>query len=221
MKTNGDRNGFSMIEVLVASAILVIIVLMLGMLFQQSSLAWRTGIQRADSFIQIRSLVGTFQRDASAAVSQKAISPKLRELFGDQQNFSGFPIKFYTLTGTGFEKDDPDGVPLRALSFISYDSSGVRTETTLKADGTKTQTRSTNIRKVFSTEKFVAKVENPEPVYLNGQSDPLPLYLRLKLSVQLSGKSYEIGAESAGPDGIFGDSASDPNGKDDIRTWVR
>jgi type II secretory pathway component PulJ len=57
-----------MIEVLVASTILIVLVMLLAMLFQQTSLAWRTGVKRADGYLQIRALVGAIQRDASQAI---------------------------------------------------------------------------------------------------------------------------------------------------------
>jgi Tfp pilus assembly protein PilV len=58
MNMKRNNSGFSMIEVLVASTIMIMIVMMLGMLFQQSSQAWRTGKQRADTYQQVRALFG-------------------------------------------------------------------------------------------------------------------------------------------------------------------
>ena len=77
MKTNVTRSGFSMIEVLVASTILTVIVMMLAMLFQQTSVAWRTGLMRASGFMQLRSYIGAIQRDASAAIDAKNIPSAL------------------------------------------------------------------------------------------------------------------------------------------------
>ena len=37
---------------MVAATILVVIVMMLGMLFQQTSVAWRTGLMRSDGYMQ-------------------------------------------------------------------------------------------------------------------------------------------------------------------------
>lgn len=211
-----------MVEVLVASSILVIIVLMLGMLFQQTGLAWRTGSQRANNYMEVRALMGSLQRDAAAAVDQWSVNPELRSALSgsDSQKFDGFPLAFFTLGATGFENGDPDATPLRALSYITYSQDGVRTERTLMANNSAYSPPAVNVKKVFSTSKVVATIDEVEAEYPTGGNNRLPLSVRLKISITPSGKSYEIGAESAGPDGKFGATFSDPNGKDDIRTWV-
>lgn len=223
MKTNGNRNGFSLVEVLVAASILIVIVLMLGMLFQQTGLAWRTGAQRANNYMEVRAFVGTLQRDASAAVDQASVNPQLRALLGGSQQFKAFPLSFYTLSGTGFEEDDPDKTPLRALSYITYSQNGTRTMKTLAADGSVWDyghSSGVDVKKVFSVSKVAASLEEVKAIYPKDDENRLPLSVRLKISIQPTGESYDIGAESAGPDGKFGDSVSDEYGKDDIRTWV-
>lgn len=203
-----------MIEVLVAAAIMVVIVMMLAMLFQQTSLSWRTGVKRADAYMQIRSALGAIQRDASAAVDARVIPASLRSrLGGGNQQFSG-SLRFFTLTGAGFKENSDK--PFRALSFVTYNANGDRTEKTLLGDGSAGPEHRSNVldfvRKASSQNKPVTKITTFEPKY--GQ-DPngLPLFVNIRATVTSSGNALDIGAASAGPDKTWGT-------KDDIKTWV-
>ena len=230
--------GFSMIEMLVASTILVVIVMMLAMLFQQTSLAWRTGVRRAKSFMEVRSALGAIQRDAAAAIDARYIPLELRNKFpGKDQVFNGSSLKFFTLTGTGFAEKDATlplraldaTLPLRALSYITYDTSGNREETVLCADGSLDTPKKSNVL-IIETDKdkdtatfnnFVAK--DPPAMVGEPVGTRLPLFVTVTVDVKKSGKSYDIGAASSGPDGTFGNppgNRSDRHGRDDIVTWA-
>ena len=219
-----DRAGFSMIEVLVASTILVVIVMMLGMLFQQTSLAWRTGVRRADSFRQVRSLVGAIQRDASAAVDAREIPATLKSAVGgSDQKLKAWPLQFYTLTGKGFVEDNPSKLVLRALSYITYEDNGLRKETVLGADGNGhnpnkegASVSSSKLKQILKTDdEQTTTLSDLKAVFLDDDTEKkgLPLFLTFTVKVKLSKNSYEIGAASAGPDKVWGT-------KDDIRTWL-
>lgn len=220
MKISRNRSGFSMIEVLVASSILIVIVMMLAMLFQQTSLSWRTGVRRADTYMLIRSGFGAIQRDASAAVDQRTIPSQLRSAVGGNQQFNG-SLQFFTLTGGGFfdannngRVDSGENMPFRALSFISYNTSGDRREYILKADGS-VESRDSN---VFDFVNRASGANQPTPTLrINAgptvDSAGLPLYVTIEADVRDSGNALDIGAASAGPDKTW-------NTKDDIKTWV-
>ena len=212
---NRKRAGFSMIEMLVASTILVVIVMLLGMLFQQTSLAWRTGVRRADSFMQVRSLVGAIQHDASAAIDARTIPEGLKStLGGAAQKFDGWPLQFYTLTGSGFKNNNPGGVPLRALSYITYSQGGKRTETVLCGDGSADDPKESDVKKIVVNQTSLnTTLLDVNPVFGGLSTEGLPLFLTFTVEVEVAGKSYDIGAASAGPDKVWGT-------KDDIRTWV-
>ncbi|MCL1921036.1 MAG: prepilin-type N-terminal cleavage/methylation domain-containing protein [Kiritimatiellaeota bacterium] len=230
MKRNQD--GFSMVEVMVASMLMVIVVMMLGMLFNQTSQAWRTGKQRVNMFKDVRALFGPIQRDASAAVDISTIPQDIRNLLGGgDQLFSGGSLAFYTLTGTGF-RDNPGNkpinqgsIPRRAFSYVTY-SGGTRTEQWIDEGGSPRTL----------TESSVGCTFRPFWVDANGNltsgqpvgASRFPSFVTLKMSAnsaegEQEGKKamvYDIGAASAGADRIFGEGVRDPNGKDDIRTWV-
>ncbi len=220
LKSPGFRSaaGFSMVEVLVASTILVVIVMMLGMLFQQTSLAWRTGTRRAESFMQVRSGIGAIQRDASAAVDARFLPP---QYVTEEQNFSGGSLLFYTLSG-GVELRSA-GTPLynRSLKKVTYDKAGNRVETPLEGSGNWGTPKRSNVltfaerqgsknRPNASLTDFHADygkaVDNLDP-------GGLPLAVTFGARVTTTGNSLDIGAWSYGPDRT-------PNTKDDIKTWV-
>jgi len=214
-----------MIEVLVASSILVVIVMMLAMLFQQTSMAWRTGVRRADAFMQIRSLIGSIQRDAAKAVDERSIPEELRDKLGTGSQIfkNGNILAFYTLSASGFKNDnfdDPANPARRSLSFIEYRTDGTRTETILLADGSPEPIPSANVTEFFtggsgSLDKQITKLEAFNVEWGNSSlTKGLPLSVRLKASVSSWGSSLEIGAASAGPDGKM------ETKKDNICTWV-
>jgi prepilin-type N-terminal cleavage/methylation domain-containing protein len=226
-----NTNGFTLIEVLVAATILVIIVMMLGSLFQQTSTAWRTGTMRTGGYMQLRAYIGAIQKDASAMIDANLI-PENMLCNGDHQNFSSSEIQFYTLTG---------GDEARALNFITYSTSGIRTQRTLKlnqpgdasADAAWDSKTSANILQIRVNQ--TANIVNPlgftavwsdDPQYdfegklVSGKSRRFPLYVSVKAEIGQSGDLYDVGAVSGGPDGTIGSARGDPRGADDIRTFT-
>lgn len=217
MKTNGylkrkREAGFSMVEVLVASTILIVIVMLLSMLFQQTSLAWRTGVKRADGFIGIRAALGAIQRDASAMIDIRNVPVDLRN---GNQEFSSSSLKFYTLNTAIFLDDKTKSMPLRALRYITY-SKGMRSEYALDANNTWQQIGS--VSDVTKVAERTGNKNSAVPVidafeFKNGpNASEIPLYLTIDAHVTTVGYSLDIGAASAGPDKVW-------DTKDDIRTW--
>ena len=206
-----------MVEVLVASTILVVIVMMLGMLFQQTSLAWRTGVKRASGYMQVRGAIGAIQRDASAAVDARSLPQELKDkLNGDVQSFNG-TLKFYTLNGTGVPADQEGQsapTPLRTLTYVTYSTSGARTESVLDGAGNRYDKPPANVLAFAGLNSASSpKLENIKAEF--GAMSPLglPLYISFEASVSGSGANLDIGADSAGPDKVW-------DTKDDIKTWV-
>lgn len=62
------RTGFTLIEVMVATAVMAIMVVMIGGLFQQASSSWDAGYIRAEGGMAVRAVVGALTRDAATAV---------------------------------------------------------------------------------------------------------------------------------------------------------
>ena len=64
--------AFTLIELMVATGILTILVLMVGGLFSQASSVWDAGYVRAEGGMVARAIVGTIQRDLQMAVDGRA-----------------------------------------------------------------------------------------------------------------------------------------------------
>lgn len=64
----GARRAFTLIEVIVATAVLSIMVLMIGGVFQQASSSWDSGYARAEGGMAVRAAVGSLTRDLATAV---------------------------------------------------------------------------------------------------------------------------------------------------------
>lgn len=209
-----------MVEVLVASTILIVIVMMMAMLFQQTSDAWRTGLIRANGYMQLRSYIGAIQRDASRAIDAKNLPADILSQHG-KQSFGSSVMSFYALAG------DMDN---RSLKYITHDTSGRRTESILSLDGNGRWEPETSSQilsflstgsssaddPTISAGKFQYQWSNGTEKDNKGATvapeNRLPLYIRLDAEIVQRGKLYSVGAASAGPDGQW-------NTKDDIKTW--
>jgi Tfp pilus assembly protein PilW len=66
------RAGFSLLEVLLATTVLIVIVMMVGLIFQQSNNAWKAGTRRADSETVLRGIMGFIERDLTHALDDAA-----------------------------------------------------------------------------------------------------------------------------------------------------
>jgi Tfp pilus assembly protein PilV len=212
MKPN--NSGFSMIEVLVAATILIMIVMMLGMIFQQTSQAWRTGRHRAGTYQQVRALFGAIQRDANMAVDEKSLPESYILKTGKGQNFSG-TLQFFTLTGSS-EKNKP----LRSITHVTY-TGGSRSVSRFdwawnqQDQGGQICDDAVTFTPVFDDTK--ANTDGP---------NPFPDYVKVTMSIKKGSKeqNYDVGAASSGPDLMLGKGAADNKrgkpGYDDIKTWV-
>jgi prepilin-type N-terminal cleavage/methylation domain-containing protein len=206
MKQN--NSGFSMIEVLVAATILTMIVMMLGMIFQQTSLAWRTGRHRANTYEQVRALFGAIQRDASAAVDAKTLPAEITST--GSQGFSGSSLSFFTLTGS-CEKEKP----YRAITHVSYN--GVGRTVTRFTPGMNPEPQTGTI-----VDQSVDGVTLDAIEAVAVGDGTFPDYVTLKVKVKKGARmqNYDVGAASGGPDMTMGKGDGDIRGRDDIKTWV-
>ena len=91
-------NAFTLIEVLVATAIMAIIVLMLGGVFNQAASSWDSGYARAEEGMAVRAVIGSLTRDLATAVDGRRYGL-------DKPISTTGGLTFYRLTG-----DDDGGV---------------------------------------------------------------------------------------------------------------
>ncbi len=71
----GGKSGFTLIELLVAMAILGIIVVICGQLFEQATTTWNTGVRKAEMNMAGRGLADFIARDISRCVMPTNKSP--------------------------------------------------------------------------------------------------------------------------------------------------
>lgn len=85
----GSNRGFSLIEVMVATTILMIIVIMVGNIFRHSTSAWETGYSTAEGASGVRSVLGTVERELAQAIDGRTYG------LSDPVVVSGNSIEFY------------------------------------------------------------------------------------------------------------------------------
>lgn len=101
----GQQSGFSLIEILVAVAVLSLLVIMLGQMLGSMSRAWVNGQRRVNNFSKARALLDLMVRDLQGCVFRP-----------DLAAFSGSSVAFYTKNpGAGSVFDS-----LRNLSLVNY-----------------------------------------------------------------------------------------------------
>ena len=109
--------GFSLIEILIATTILLVIVILASMVFQQTTGAYQTGERKVNAQVALRNVLGSITRDLALAVD----SSKYEGLdVNDIGN--GSSITFLALTGT--PGVDDAGNVVRTAQKISYSFSG-------------------------------------------------------------------------------------------------
>ena len=91
---NRATAGFSLLEVLMAITVLIIIVLIISLVFQQAQNAWGSGTRKAGAETTLRSIMGSIERDLNHAVDAAQ--------FGQVNPSAGSSstIEFVTLDGT-------------------------------------------------------------------------------------------------------------------------
>jgi prepilin-type N-terminal cleavage/methylation domain-containing protein len=116
MKTRVS-GGFTLVELLVAMAILSIIVIICGRLFQQASAAWETGVRRAERNIIGRNLADFIAGDLSRAVART----------DDELQIGATSLRFPIVDEASVRVVDEasvrDGLSSRAYQWVTYDLS--------------------------------------------------------------------------------------------------
>ena len=74
------RKGFTLIELLVASILLGMVVTILTMIFNQSSIAWRTGVAGIVDLDTVRETAGQVRNEADNLYIWKGTSPRITSI---------------------------------------------------------------------------------------------------------------------------------------------
>ncbi len=135
MANNTHRAGFTLLEVLAALAIFSIIIVMMGNIFHQSSIAWEGGTRKAQGAIEARVILANIAQELSHAVHMDGDaldSPDMR----DKQQY-GHDRTYFTFISLGRKREIATTDSYRDAHRITYNlNNGVlkRSEQLLSSD---------------------------------------------------------------------------------------
>lgn len=193
------RGGFSLVEILVATTVLLIIVVLISMIFQQTNAAYQSGTVRVQAMMEVRAVVGTIARDLTLAVDSGNYpgGAFLNEFLGDS-------LQFVALTGT------PDSTGKRTPQWIEYSYSSMRVRRrcqdmscTRQPDGSlRWMTSGAPQESVLNPSQGLdVRFEREDP---KTGAARLPLRVDIHCEIAHPGKNPAISARSAGKDRAFG-----------------
>lgn len=115
MRYPKGSGGFSLIEILVATTILLVIVILASLVFQQTTGAYDTGERKVGANVALRNIVGAISRDLALAVDSD-------EYEGLPPNsWGGTRISFAALTGSpGYDAKGQETKDCGTLQVITY-----------------------------------------------------------------------------------------------------
>ncbi len=90
------RGGFTLLELLMAITALMIMVLVLALVFQQTQGSWGAGIRQSGAETTLRSTLGSLERDLTHAIDATAFGLES----SSYNDFDGASLVFVTLDGT-------------------------------------------------------------------------------------------------------------------------
>ena len=179
--------GFSLIEVLIATTILLVIVVLVSMVFQQQSGAFQSGVDRVKGQTVLRNVVGMVARDLAMAVD----SEDYNGLSGDSRNkFNSRSISFLTFGGEA----DGDTLPLQRVTY------------SLASDGVTREVREVKFSDGGwavgggSSAQIASGLENLNFTAIGG-SDTFPNAVTIHAEVSTDGRTSFVIGRSAGPNG--------------------
>lgn len=198
------KAGFSLIEILIATSILLVIVMMVSMVFQQQSAAFQSGEDRVKGQAAIRNVVGMMVRDLSLAVDPESITNA-----PESNSFGARSIKFFATTGeagVGVDGNEENSTKdCAVLQYISYSFSGgkVKREVTgykLRNDWkwTKAGTASAYLNNDNNLLDKSAGIS-----FTTSDSSKFPSNVTIKAVYAGSSHAGFVRGESAGPDRDF------------------
>lgn len=191
-------SGFSLIEVLIATAILLVIVMLVSMVFQQQSGAFQAGADRVKGQTVIRNVVGMVSRDLAMAVDSDDYEGAPRNAF------SRGSIAFLTFGGEAGKSasgnDSPDVLPLQR---VTYSSSGTRTVADVKFSGGKWTVGAS----APSAQIAGSELRNLSFYAIEGDSPTYPRAVTIHAEVKSDARAAYVSGHSAGPDGRYDESS--------------
>lgn len=206
------RGGFSLIEILVATTILLVIVILASMVFQQTTGAYQTGERKVNAQVALRNIIGAMTRDLALAVDSD-------DYPGVENRFTDGSMTFVALSGKpGIDAAGNDNADCRTAHLITYSTNGRRSEQALscKMEGgrLKWSTKGDRVEaELFDASSYdgVGSIEVSFD-YVWPENDPdsqLPERVYIRAELESDGSVTTVGAGSGGrrgwgsPDEIY------------------
>lgn len=125
------RKGFTLLELLVASLLLGMLMTVLTMLFNQSSIAWRTGVAGVNDLDEVRETIGRVRNEADNAYIWKNGSPQVASIVSIWRSDAGGKTGSQKLRrraiDAGTESDIQQGEKITAiLGSLNTGASGAK-----------------------------------------------------------------------------------------------
>ena len=199
-----SRGGFTLIEILVATTILLVIVILASMVFQQTTGAYQTGERKVNAQVALRNIIGSMTRDLALAVD----SDDYEGIDNSFPKSPKDPMTFIALTGKpGFDAAGNEDQDCRTAHIITYSSNGKRTEQALSCTMSGGEVKWARKGDKVETELFdsasydgvggiemLFKVVWPE----NDPDSTLPERVYIRAELESNGSVTTVGAGSGG-----------------------
>lgn len=189
-----NDSAFTLIELMLATVILIIIVFIISAVFHQSSIAWDGGLRKAEGNMTGRALLGLMARELSQAVADTNL---LADIVHE-----GHDIMFKTLSG---EHSTSKRVA-REITYYFADNSLGRSISFGAADSLTSGDYA--IWELGTNAIITTNVIDLTFYTSDGQShdSDLPAWVRIRLGLARTEAVSVLKARSAGPNMNFGDS---------------
>jgi prepilin-type N-terminal cleavage/methylation domain-containing protein len=192
MKSCKGNGGFTLIEILVATTILLVIVILASLVFQQTTGAYDTGERKVGANVALRNVVGAISRDLALAVDSD-------EYEGLDNSWGGNSITFVAMTGKpGYDAEGKEDLDCRTPHLITYSANGTRTDVaTAFQNGTWKKKGPSVTSKLYDSASFEgAKVE--VEFFAEDPSASLPENVYIRAQLETEGSTSAVGAGSGG-----------------------
>lgn len=192
MKSCKGNGGFTLIEILVATTILLVIVILASLVFQQTTGAYDTGERKVNANVILRNVVGAISRDLALAVD----SDEYDGLANNKWN--GSSISFVAMTGRpGYDAEGEEDPDCRTPHVISYSSDGTRTDVATSFDNGKWKEKGPKVSsKLYDTSSLDGASVRVE--FFPDDTSPLPENVYIRAELETEGSTSAVGAGSGG-----------------------
>lgn len=206
------RGGFTLLEILVAIAILAIIVIIVSQIFGQSRAAWESGHRKTGANMEARACITLMAEELSRAVADSVLTTEPPAGFGRKLNMAHNSTILGFWTVGGGERNQ------RQVQYILYQLVGGKIRRQCIRPYADLAHVYPTLNAGAPDAAFVDMIDDVEDLrfYMSdgvSHTTNLPAWVGIEIRMR-KGSSYSaIRVSSDGPDGISGNA-------DDIKSWV-